>query len=76
MKSKKSVSKYLLYTVCSAAAVLAATFYFHISDSKKNTTTVIIESHNDVLTTEVSEIHNIKLLEITYKNNIKENTHS
>lgn len=60
MKSKKSVSKYLLYTVCSAAAVLAATFYFHISDSKKNTTTVIIESHDDVLTTEVSEIQTIK----------------
>lgn len=59
MKSKNSVPKYLLYTVCSAAAVLAATFYFNISDSKKNTTTVIIESHDDVLTTEVSEIQTI-----------------
>lgn len=60
MKRKNSLPKYLLYTICSVAAVLAATFYFHISDTKQNTTTVIIERHDDDLTTEVSEIQTIK----------------
>ncbi|WP_028520749.1 ComEA family DNA-binding protein [Ruminococcus flavefaciens] len=55
MKDNKSFGKYLLYFICSASVVGAATFYFHASDTKKNTTTVIIEPYTDETITASTE---------------------
>lgn len=34
---------FIIYFICSAAVVAAATFYFHVSDMKENSSTIIIE---------------------------------
>ncbi|WP_297955206.1 helix-hairpin-helix domain-containing protein [uncultured Ruminococcus sp.] len=39
---KNSFKKYLVFSLCSAAIVGSAMFYFHASDTRNNTTTVII----------------------------------
>lgn len=36
-------SDFIIYMICSAAVVAAATFYFHVSDMKENTTTIVID---------------------------------
>lgn len=45
MKKDSLFRKYLFFMLCSALVVGTATFYFHISDKKKNTTTIIIDNN-------------------------------
>lgn len=47
MKDNNSFRKYLLYMLCSAAVVAAATFYFKITDVRKNTRTIVIKNRGE-----------------------------
>ena len=60
LKDTSIFKKYILFIICSAMTVGAATLYFHTSDRKKNTTTVIIDNStdNDIIpTTLATESH-------------------
>lgn len=54
MKKDKLFKKYLFFMLCSALVVGAATFYFHVSDIKKNTTTIIIDHNTEEITAPAS----------------------
>lgn len=47
LKEIDIIKKYILFIICSALTVGAATYYFHTAYKKKNTTTVIIDNSTD-----------------------------
>lgn len=60
MKKDSLFRKYLFFMLCSALVVGTVTFYFHISDKKKNTTTIIID--NDIkITTSLTNLTETKV---------------
>ena len=55
MKGNKTLKKYLLFTLCSALIIGAATLYFHVSDSKGKTT-IIIEPKQTITDPQYPEV--------------------
>lgn len=55
MKIDKLFKKYLFFILCSVLVVGTATFYFNVSDKKKNTKTIIID-HNTEASTDPASI--------------------
>ena len=54
MKKDSHFKNYLFFMLCSALVIGTAIFYFHISDEKKNTTTIIIDRNTKETTEPVT----------------------
>ncbi|MCR5599716.1 MAG: ComEA family DNA-binding protein [Ruminococcus sp.] len=69
MKGNSTFKKYLLFMICSALIVGSVTFYFHVTDQKKRTTTIIIRN-SELPATQNSSEHQttIKVTEKSIKN--------
>lgn len=68
MKGRSTFKKYLLFMICSALIVGTVTYYFHVTDTKKRTSTIIIRNSEIPATQNSSEYQTtIKVTEKSIK---------